>query len=1671
MMKIFLNQKYQEGIQRGQTMKKKINALIFALIFSLAFLPQFNSLGATLQQPETAWVVWETDAPIQRVAWDGNALWAGAYNGGLSQWKLEAGQLAGYTSANGLSGNHVTSIAVDGSGKKWMALLDGSLNSTVDGNSFSNLTPLDAAGENAWDVVANGNDVWLASLGGGVSRYSSGTWTTYNTSNSALPHNDVYAVEVDNSGTPWVGTVNYGVAALQNGDWVSYSLPVQIVNPASQGAPVSNQAVTDIVIDSSGSKWFATDGSGVAMLDASNINWTVYNTSNSELGSDFVHRIHIDPQGNFWFGTLSGGVSRLSADRTSWLTYNSNNSALPENDILDVTTDSQGGLWLAAYDSGLAYYGLLPASSPTFEFDLFQKPDYRPGKVKGYYLWVDPATHEWTLSWSGDGTNHNFTGEILADASLTYLSDVGLEAGDTAAVDGNSLTINASENNGEDSVTFKPSFGVTELTVRLKIDGAYYPYNIHLGGLGEAPGTAPFKVPAVQPAAPVVTVPASMTIDEGSSALLAGEFTDSDSPTDHTIVWNLGDGNVVEDELFVDHVYPDNGSFTAQLTVTDVHGRVGTGITNLTVQNVAPDVDFYYYPFVPQSQEEVTFTGYLFDPGTLDTHTIVWNFGDGAAPLTTSELTVTHAYERAGTFTVALTVTDDDGGVGVAVFNIEVLNDPAQFELGNNVTIDEGEQLTSSVAFTDPDSTQWELVIDYGDGTSPVSATLNEAGNFDLTHTYADNGTYTVSASLTDNSGAVTSDTVIVTVQNLAPTVNAGSDQTVEIGSSATVNALYTDAGTFDAHSATIDWGDGNQETVSVTVIGPGAGQVTRQHTYASIGDFTVEVCVTDNDAGAGCDTLIINSVQPPTVTPTDTPTATDTSTPTPTDTPTNTPTSTPTDTATVTPTDTATPTETSTPTSTATPTLTPTVTPTNTSAPNSCTPSNSFSQSRSDYHFASFKQTSLLASFDRLPLSFVPNFGQEDDAVKFQVQGLGGSLFFTPSEVVFSLPNPVKVKDDDKKKIRYDRHPASVIRIHYQGANDNPEVVGTGELPGVANYLMGNDPSRWLNNLPTYSGITYRELYPGIELHYEGTDGKLKSTFYVAPGVDPSAIVWRYKGASNVNIDEVGNLIITLSSPVKGEPGMTLIEQAPIAWQEVNGNRVMVAVQYALDKKDKKDNKISFVLPDGYDTTLPLVIDPVMSYSTYLGGGKTEQADAVTLDADCNVYLTGTTSSLDFPTVDPFQTNKPNSDVFVSKLNAAGDTLLYSTYIGGNGADHAWGINLDSQGRITLVGETESSDFPTLNAYDNTYEAGTCENGDPCDDIFVTQLLTDGSALRYSTYMGGTGDEEATSMGVGPDDNIHLTGWTKSSTFPTVNAYDNTFGGGTCSGFPCEDVFVSKIDPAGVGISSLLYSTYLGGSNYDRAKGIAVDINGHVYITGYTRSDTFPTLNPYQAARASSSDVFITKLNPAVSGGASFLYSTYFGGNQSDHAYGIALNGANQVYLTGYTQSTNFPLANAFDNTFGGGTCGSSACYDAYVIHLDIANNLLVYSSYLGGSNEEQGAGITVDDNGNAYVTGITRSTDFTTLVPIQGVKGADSCGTPPCADAFVIKVNSTGILVYSTYLGGSADDYGNAIVVDGLGSAYIVGYTFSSNFPVTNGTGIASSTYGDTFVVKIDD
>ncbi len=662
---------------------------------------------------------------------------------------------------------------------------------------------------------------------------------------------------------------------------------------------------------------------------------------------------------------------------------------------------------------------------------------------------------------------------------------------------------------------------------------------------------------------------------------------------------------------------------------------------------------------------------------------------------------------------------------------------------------------------------------------------------------------------------------------------------------------------------------------------------------------------------------------------------------------------------------------------------------------------------------------------FGKLPLSFVPNVGQTDPAVRFQAHDMGGTVFFTSGEAVLALPAAASTA-------------LSVVHLRFEGANPTPAVVGVDRLPGIVNHFIGDDPAAWRTNIPTYAGILYQQLYPGIDLRYDGVNGQLKSTYVVAPGADPALIRWHHEGATGVCLDEAtGDLLITLA-------GSTLIENAPIAWQEINGQRVPVAASYVL----ADDSSVGFAL-GSYDPALPLTIDPTLSYGTYLGGSGFEEVGGIALDGA--IYVAGTTSSTDFPTEGPYQSSSGgDEDVFVVKINAAGDALVYSTYIGGSDDDDASGIALDSAGNAYVAGDTDSTNFPTQNPLQAYGGLG---------DAFVVKLNADGNGLVYSTYLGGSHIDEAEGIAVDSEGNAYATGTTFSSNWLT-GAYSYSGSG---------DAFVVKLNAGG---SGLVYGTYLGGSDYDFGVGIEVDNTGAVYILGQTYSDDLPTsASPLQAVYGGSGDLFVAKLNDS---GSALLYSTYLGGSGKDYSYGLALDGAGNAHVTGQTESADFPTTTgAFDTTCGSdGNCNDDTGYysygDAFVTKLNAAGNALLYSTYLGGSGVDKGYAIAVSGVGNAYVTGDTFSADFPTKYSMQVYNSGDG----QTSDAFVAKLEADGSdVLYSTYLGGSSGDYGTGIAVDGEGSAFVAGITFSDDFPTadplqdTHGGGSA-----DAFVVKLE-
>jgi hypothetical protein len=687
------------------------------------------------------------------------------------------------------------------------------------------------------------------------------------------------------------------------------------------------------------------------------------------------------------------------------------------------------------------------------------------------------------------------------------------------------------------------------------------------------------------------------------------------------------------------------------------------------------------------------------------------------------------------------------------------------------------------------------------------------------------------------------------------------------------------------------------------------------------------------------------------------------------------------------------------------------------------------------------------LETYGQVPLTFEANRGQTAGEVDFLARGAGYTLFLKPSEAVIKLRNAdsgLRINGSDEGgELGLDPRPAldarqpAVLRMKLVGADEAAVGSGAEEAPGKVNYFTGSDPSAWRTNVPAFGRVRYREVYPGVDVVYYGNQRQLEYDFVVAPGADARPLRLDFDGADKLELDASGDLLL-------GVGDATVRQPKPFVYQEVAGTRREVAGGYVLEE----GGHVRFALGE-YDQTLPLVIDPVLVYSTYLGGSGGDQGLHIALDSAGSAYVSGFTVSTDFPTANPVQAaNAFFQDAFVTKLNAAGNALVYSTYLGGNGNEQARGLAVDSSGSAYVTGFTNSTNFPTANAFDATIGG----NG---DDAFVTKLNAAGNALVYSTYLGG--DESAEfgqALTVDSAGNAYVTGNTFSDDFPTVNPIQSANAGGS------TDAFLSKLNADG---SALVYSTYLGGSDNDSGEGIKVDSAGNAYVGGDTASPNFPTASPIQAAHAGGGDVFVMKVNAA---GDALVYSTYLGGSLRDACEDLAIDSSGNVYVTGDTESSNFPTANAFQGTNG----GTVLLQDAFVTKVNAAGNALVFSTYLGGNGGEVGFGITVDPSGNVYVAGATGSnTTFPTANAIQ-------CARAGSADVFVTKFNATGsALVYSTYLGGANDDQARGVVLDSAGNAYIAGRTSSTDYPTANALqstfGGETPPFGDAFITKISD
>ncbi|MGD0792207.1 MAG: Ig-like domain repeat protein [Terriglobales bacterium] len=741
--------------------------------------------------------------------------------------------------------------------------------------------------------------------------------------------------------------------------------------------------------------------------------------------------------------------------------------------------------------------------------------------------------------------------------------------------------------------------------------------------------------------------------------------------------------------------------------------------------------------------------------------------------------------------------------------------------------------------------------------------------------------------------------------------------------------------------------------------------------------------------------------------------------------------------------------------------------------------------------------QARILDSYGKLPLSFEANHGQTDGRVKFLSRTSGYSLFLTGDEAVLALrgkksspqgvkpsslaarsgtlrlrsgqaleavpfPKTVHGTSSNKNDAAADRTTGGVLRMKLRNANSAAKVTGLDELAGTSNYFIGNDPAKWRTNVPTYAKVKYEGIYSGIDLVYYGNQRQLEYDFIVAPGADPRRIEFGVLGAKRIRRDERGDLVLRMEMG-EGE----IRWHKPLVYQEKNGTRQEIAAHYAITEK----NRVRFEVAR-YDATKPLYIDPLI-YSTYLGGSNTDEGYSIAVDSAGNAYVIGTTCSSNFPTANAWQPSYGGSchfdwweryfggDAFVTKINASGSALVYSTYLGGSGDDMGNGIAVDSAGNAYVVGTTCSTDFPTMNALQPVYAGGSCDymNGHRGGDAFVAKINASGSALVYSTYFGGSGDDfggsdsedevgHGNGIAVDSSGNAYFTGHTASTDFPTTpGSFQTTYGGGV-------DAFVTKLNPTG---AALIYSSYLGGSSGDGGSGIALDSTGNAYVTGQTTSTDFPTSNPLQPTFGGGVDAFVSKVDPT---GSSLVYSTYLGGSWVDRGYGIAVDSSENAYVTGYTTTNDFPTTPGAYNT----VCGP----EVFVTKID-SSGALAYSTCLGGGI---GQGMAVDSKGNAYATGYTTSTGFpTTPGAFQTTCGGGKyCGFYP--DAFVTKLNPTGsALIYSTYLGGKPADEGRGIAVDSAGNAYVTGFTYGA-FPITPGAfqTIFGGAYSDAFVTELD-
>jgi hypothetical protein len=672
----------------------------------------------------------------------------------------------------------------------------------------------------------------------------------------------------------------------------------------------------------------------------------------------------------------------------------------------------------------------------------------------------------------------------------------------------------------------------------------------------------------------------------------------------------------------------------------------------------------------------------------------------------------------------------------------------------------------------------------------------------------------------------------------------------------------------------------------------------------------------------------------------------------------------------------------------------------------------------------------STAGAYGNLPLAFERNEGQADPSTEFLSRGRGYSLSLSATEAALQLRGAASAN----------------VRWQVVGGNRQARVTGESPLPGKTNYFIGNDPKQWHTGVANFAKVRYASVYPGIDLVYHGNQRQVEYDFVVAPNANPKRIRVAFQGVDSMRLGEEGQLILETAH---GD----LTQPSPFVYQERDGQRQQVQGRYALLGK----NEVGFTL-GRYDRTRPLVIDPVLLYSTFFGGTGTDQGISIVVDGSGNAYITGYTDSASFPGSGGSSLQSANggsTDAFVTKINATGTAVVYSTFLGGNGGnEYANDIAVDGSGNAYITGQTDSSNFPgvTGGSIQPSFAGGST-------DAFVTKINAAGSAISYSTYLGDTAEDTGLAITVDGSGNAYVTGITASTSFPGVTggSIQPSHAGGY------YDVFATKINAAGSAIS---YSTYLGGSGEDIVSDIVVDGSGNAHITGFTDSTAFTGVNgsSLQPSFAGGAyDAFLTKINAA---GSAITWSTYLGDTGYDYGASIAIDSSGNVVVSGGTDSTSFP------GVSGGSLQSSNAgSHDAFITKINGSATSIVWSTFLGGNSFDglPAGSMGLDSSNNVYIGGATYSTTFNGVTGTS-MQPSHAGGT---TDSYVAKINAAGTSIgYATFLGSTGDDNILGLTADAAGNVYVTGLTDSTSFPGVTGSSIQSSNAGgayDGFIAKI--